>query len=225
MEGNHFRRRIRLGAALGRHPRHLLPYARHLPLWGRTPIDLELPWFSYGAIDFLAAAITPGSQVFEYGSGGSTVFFARRAAQVVCVENDVAWHRRVREHLRQSGLANVDCQLHAFGDAEADRYQELSYFHGLEAGRFDLIVVDGFCGFGTGRYGKLRLHAFALACAAVKRPGLVVLDDSWMFPQARTLAGNIEPEYFQGVGPCRYGVTSTSVFRFGSGDGQAVHPL
>jgi hypothetical protein len=222
MDGNHLQRLIRLAAALGRRPWQLLPYVRHLPLWGKTPIDLELPWFSYGVIGYLARMITPACQIFEYGSGGSTIFFARRAAYVVCVENDAAWHRRVQEHLRRAGLTNVDCQLHASGDVEAGRYQELSYFHALEAGRFDLIVVDGFCGFGTGRYGKLRPHAFSQACAAVKRPGMVVLDDFWMFPEARTLAGCVEPEVFQGVGPCRYGVTSTAVFRFEGGAGRPV---
>ena len=214
MDSNHLQRLIRLTAALGRHPLQSVRYARHLPLWGRTPIDLEIPWFSYGAIDYLACAITPDWQVFEYGSGGSTVFFARRAAHVVCVENDAAWHTKVQEHLQRSGLTNVDCQLHAFGDAEAGHFEALPYFHALEAGRFNLIVVDGFCGFGTGRYGKLRPHAFARACAAVKRPGMVVLDDYWMFPEAPSLAGGVEPEVFEGVGPCRYGVTSTAVFRF-----------
>jgi predicted O-methyltransferase YrrM len=214
MDGNHIQRLLRLAAALGRRPWKLVPYLHHLPLWRRSPIDLELPWFSYGAIDYLARTIKPDFRVFEFGSGGSTLFFARRAAQVVCVENDANWHRRVQEQVCRADLTNVDCQLHSFGDLEAANYKSLSYFDSLESGRFDLIVVDGFCGFGTGQHGKLRPYAFAQACAAVKRPGIVVLDDFWMFPEVLLMGNTAIHDVFQGVGPCRYGVTSTAVFRF-----------
>ena len=214
MDGTSSQRAWRLCKALVQRPRFIPGYLAHLPLWKRAPLDVGLPLFSYGAIDYIARLMRPGQKVFEYGSGGSTVFFARRAQRVVSVENEAEWQRMVSARLAQLGLTNVDCQLHAFGDAEAGNYGSLPYFNVLTPNTYDIIIVDGFCGYGTGgKGGQLRPYALAQARAAVKRPGLVVLDDAWMFPEAEAVAG-VKPHLFQGIGPCRYGVTSTAVFRF-----------
>lgn len=195
-------------------PAQIPRYLAHLPCWGRSPIDLELPWFAYGAIDFLGPKVRPEHEVFEFGSGGSSVFLARRARSVVCVENDAAWHEVVTARARRLGLANLHCELHAFADAEAARYRELPYFRAIEGRRFDLIIVDGFCGYTTGRYGRLRPHCFALALQAVRPGGMIVVDDYWMYPEFAALAPSAKLTIFEGPGPCRYGVTSTAVFQF-----------
>lgn len=54
-----------------------------------------LPWLTYGAIRRLEQLV-PGRNVFEYGSGSSTGWFARHAASIVSVENDADWAERVR---------------------------------------------------------------------------------------------------------------------------------
>ncbi|HEY0863732.1 MAG TPA: hypothetical protein VGD97_06475 [Lacunisphaera sp.] len=204
----------RLTGSLLSHPAQVPRYVSHLPVWARSPIDLELPWFSYGAIDFLRDAVRPGHMVFEFGSGGSSVFLARRAQQVQSVENDPAWHAIVTARAQKLGLANLHCELHAFGDEDAHRYAELPYFRAIEGRRFDLIVVDGFCGFSTGTYGALRPHCFRLALQAVRPGGMIVVDDYWMYPEFAALAPQAQLTVFEGPGPCRYGVTSTAVFRF-----------
>ena len=38
----------------------------------------ELPWITFGAIDFLKQKTVKGMMVFEYGSGSSTLFWAKR---------------------------------------------------------------------------------------------------------------------------------------------------
>jgi hypothetical protein len=64
-----------LAVKLLRHPGHIPRYLAYLPAWGRSPVDLELPWFSYSAIDALEKRLRPEHRVFEFGSGGSSVFF------------------------------------------------------------------------------------------------------------------------------------------------------
>lgn len=204
----------RLTGSLLSHPGHASRYLRHLPCWGRSPIDLELPWFSYGAIDFLRNAVRPAHTVFEFGSGGSSVFLARLARNVRSVENDPAWHQVVFARAAKLGLANLHCELHAFGDEDAARYSELPYFRALEGHQYDVIVIDGFCGFTTGLYGALRPHCFRLALAAILPGGMIVVDDYWMYPEFAALAPQAKLTVFEGTGPCRYGVTSTAVFRF-----------
>jgi hypothetical protein len=50
---------------------------------GRSPIKDEQPWMTFGAIDFLKKRINRTDQIFEWGSGGSTVFFRKHTNDVV----------------------------------------------------------------------------------------------------------------------------------------------
>src|SRR3981081_59638 len=68
----------RVITSLALHPQYISRCIHHNLLNGKTPLDLELPWFSYAAIDFLEDFLQPHMTVCEYGSGGSTLFFSRR---------------------------------------------------------------------------------------------------------------------------------------------------
>lgn len=206
---------LMLAGALLRHPTHVPVWLTTLPCWGRRPMDVELPWFSNGAINYLKRAVRPEHEVFEFGSGGSSVFFARRTRSVRSVENDAAWYRLVTERTAALGLGNFRCELHPFGDDDVARHQELSYFSAIVGHTYDIVVVDGFCGFTANTYGPLRPHAFDLALAAVRRPGgMIVVDDYWMYPELTARASGSQVHVFESTGPCRYGVTSTAVFQF-----------
>jgi hypothetical protein len=54
-----------------------------------------LPWYTYPAIEFLQARVRPEMVIFEYGCGNSTLWWAKRVAEVVSVEHDGEWYRRV----------------------------------------------------------------------------------------------------------------------------------
>src|SRR5438876_373724 len=74
MQGSLPRNIGRLTADLLRHPRYISRCLRHHPLNGRSPLEFEIPWFSYAAIDFLKGFLHSQMVGFEYGSGGSTLF-------------------------------------------------------------------------------------------------------------------------------------------------------
>ena len=77
----------------------------------KTPADLELPWFAYAAIDFLDGFLQPHMTVCEYGSGGSTLFFARRVKSVFSIEDNAEWFNRISELLRAKAIGNVDSEI------------------------------------------------------------------------------------------------------------------
>ncbi len=54
-----------------------------------------LPWYTYSAINYLKTLDLSNSTIFEYGSGMSSVFFSKRAKQVVSVENVAEWYEIV----------------------------------------------------------------------------------------------------------------------------------
>ena len=55
----------------------------------RSPVDAAgrpVPWMGYCVIDFLEERLTRDFRIFEFGSGGSTLFWASRCAEVVSYE-------------------------------------------------------------------------------------------------------------------------------------------
>ncbi|MEA2488493.1 MAG: hypothetical protein QOH21_285, partial [Acidobacteriota bacterium] len=82
-----------------------------------SPIADELPWMTFGAIDFLDGYLQPGMRVFEYGSGGSTLFYLRHGASVVSVEHDAEWGDVVR------GAATAELDLHVCPPTAGEGFQ------------------------------------------------------------------------------------------------------
>src|SRR5437773_261769 len=107
MHGTVSRKIGRLIGNLMLHPQYLPRCLTHNVINGKTPLDLELPWFSYAAIDFLEDFLQPEMTVCEYGSGGSTLFFSRRVKAVYSIEDNERWHEMVARRLAQKSLTNV----------------------------------------------------------------------------------------------------------------------
>lgn len=197
----------RLVANLVSHPQYISRCLAHNLLNGKTPLDLELPWFSYGAIDFLAKYLKPDMAVCEYGSGGSTLFFARRVKSVFSIEDNPRWFELVTQRLREKSITNAHLKLCPFDFKNPVGFEHSAYLHSIPDERFDVIVVDG-----SEEWTKIRPVCFEKAEHRVKRGGLIVVDDSWRYPALRQANHAQSYKVFQSVGPCRPGVTSTDVF-------------
>ena len=87
----------RSAKVLARHPRLGKELPRLAATRGRSTMRLRLPWLPFRLIDELAAVIGPGSRVFEYGGGGSTLWFLDRGAEVVTVEHHEGWANQLEE--------------------------------------------------------------------------------------------------------------------------------
>jgi Methyltransferase domain len=200
-----------LVSALVRSPSLVGPYVRYLPLWGRQPIACELPWVSFGALKFLNRYVRPHHEVFEYGGGGSTLYFARRAKSVLTMESHADWHRSLVAAIAAKGLANAVCELHPISSDEPDTFRQDTFFHRVRAQTWDIILIDCYCGYSRTRYGLIRPYAFELALEQLKPGGIIVLDDSWMFPELLGPRPGWRVTDYAGPGPCRYGITSTAI--------------
>src|SRR3954452_8270654 len=84
-------------------PQYISRCLAHNIVNGKSPLDLEIPWFSYAAIDFLEPWLRPDMTVCEYGSGGSTLFFARRVKSVFSIEDNPKWFELVSQRLKEKG--------------------------------------------------------------------------------------------------------------------------
>ena len=82
---------MKLAGALVRQPQYIPPeLLSNLSLSRHSPLAQNLPWWSFAAID-AADRLFPAKRIFEWGSGGSTLRYAQKGAQLTAIEDDSAW--------------------------------------------------------------------------------------------------------------------------------------
>ena len=145
--------------------------------------------------------------VFEYGSGGSTLFFARRVRTVISTEDNAAWIEKVRRRLTELSLKNVELQHHEFDFKNPKEFENSAYLNSIPPQKFDVIVVDG-----AEEIVPVRPNCFYHAENFINPGGIIVVDDSWRYPELRRKNRAVGHRIFKSVGPCRPGVTSTDIF-------------
>ncbi|MCW0216772.1 MAG: hypothetical protein OJI67_00490 [Prosthecobacter sp.] len=120
-------------------------------------VGAPIPWYTYPAIEFLNTLDLSECNVFEFGSGNSSIFWAGRTKHVTSVEDDKQWF----EHVQARKQGN---QVVLYGKDKA------SYIAALvnHLQRYDIIVVDG----------RWRLACIPASIAALKPGGFIVLDNS-----------------------------------------------
>lgn len=104
-----------------------------MPKWWEPTLDGTIPavpWLGPDVIPFLDRLLQPDWKVCEHGSGGSTLWFAERVAQVVAVESDHDWLGKVEAAIP----ANVEL---IFSESQ-DPPKKL-----LRRKGFDLLLIDG----------------------------------------------------------------------------------
>lgn len=212
MNNSYFEKATSLMGALARSPGDWPAYLRYLPCWGRQPIDCGMPWTSFGALRFLAGYVRPIHDVFEYGGGGSTLWFARHVHSVLTMESHADWHRTLVSTLKAQSLANAACEYHPLSSDYPDQFKGDEFFQRITSGTWDIILVDCYCGHSAKPFGFTRPFALELAFRHTKPGGIIVLDDSWMFKELLGPRSGWRVTDYVGPGPCRYGVTSTAIF-------------
>ena len=197
----------RLVANLARNPQYLPRTFQHNIINGASPLDLQMPWFSYAAIDFLEEKLKPEMQVCEYGSGGSTLFFAKRTNRVISIEDNPQWFEMVTGRVKELGIDNVEVKLCPFDFKNPIGFEKSEYLHAIPKKKLDVIVIDG-----SEEWKQVRPICFDHAENFIKPGGMIVVDDSWRYPSLRTHNHAKDHKVFESVGPCRPGVTSTDIF-------------
>lgn len=156
----------------------------------KSTLDYRVPWLVFSSISFLDQWVRKEMQVFEYGSGGSTLYFAGRAGHVVSVEHQKEWYGYARKALDESGFENIDYLLiepqplqdvTAMNCTDPTHYVScFSEYKGTEFSAyakaidryadesFDLIIIDG----------RVRHSCIAHAMRKVKQHGILLLDNA-----------------------------------------------
>jgi len=178
----------------------------------------KIPWLPYLATEYIRN-LKPKS-VFEWGSGGSTLFFAEMSplVELVSIEHSGEWYDKVDKQLRMMKrlfsvrYQLIPCEADEIGPDKANpaHYKSGSTELGPvnfqkyasiidQYGKFDLILIDGMA----------RASCLYHAISHVKPGGCIVLDNvgdrPYYLEQTDYLFGNYENGWerilFSGYGP------------------------
>jgi hypothetical protein len=144
--------------------------------WRRKSIDKDgkpLPWLTYPLIHFLEPKLNRNLQMFEYGCGNSTKWFADRVGHIVSVEHDAGWYKMVKEELPSNAelvleTVNADLDYSTITFLSADDKSDYSLSITKTGDLYDIILVDGI----------YRNNSVVNAANCLKKEGVIILDNS-----------------------------------------------
>ncbi len=161
----------------------------------KRPIDANknpCPWYTYPAIEYINQLDFSNKEVFEYGSGNSTIFWSEVAKRVVSIENNKEWYEII------SSKVGKKTEVQLIVD-DVSYIQEI-----LNHENFDIIVIDGLH----------RLDCAKVAIERLKPGGIIILDNSdWFVKTAKFLReSNLIEVDMTGLGPINPYAWTTSFF-------------
>jgi len=68
---------------------------------GEEHIKKRMPWLAKGAVDWLENNLTKDFKILEFGSGGSTLFFAERCKEVITIENNKKFYDLILDYINE----------------------------------------------------------------------------------------------------------------------------
>jgi hypothetical protein len=162
---------------------------RFFPGWlrsfGQSSIRDGVPWLPFELIEWLDKQLSPQMHVFEFGSGGSTIYFASKVKVLVSVEHDRSWYEEVTHALKSRQIFNVEYLLREpelthsssliqYSDNYGTRYANMSFAQYVKSidcypdKFFDIVLVDG----------RSRKGCIEHAVPKIRQNGFLVFDNS-----------------------------------------------
>src|SRR3990170_3194013 len=89
-------------------PRYLM---NRLRLMGYEAVHRDAPWLTKDMVGILASWFHPDDRGLEWGSGRSTIWFAKRVSRLISIEHDDLWYQKISARLMENKLSNVDYRL------------------------------------------------------------------------------------------------------------------
>jgi hypothetical protein len=128
----------------------------------RKPVDNignPIPWMNFAVVNLLGNRLSHDLDLFEFGSGYSTLFFASRVRSVTSVEYDRKWFDLIK-------LQTPENVMLIFIEKDVDgNYCRVINSSGKQ---YDVVVVDG----------RDRVNCMKQGVAALSQRGVIILDDS-----------------------------------------------
>ncbi len=117
-----------------------------------------IPWYTYPAIEYLSQFDYEDKEIFEFGCGYSSMFWANRAKKVTSIEDNINWFSKWQNEFKHPKL---DIRWRDEGEGYYNAIYE-------DKKKYDVIIIDG----------KRRADCARVALDCLADDGMIILDDS-----------------------------------------------
>jgi|TARA_B110000196_G_scaffold315010_1_gene323955 hypothetical protein len=150
-----------------------------------------MPLYTYPCYEYLRSINWENSNIFEYGCGYSTVWWANMNTNIYGVEDNQEWVNKV----------NLNNKYKISVEKELEPYTKSIYKHKID---FDVIVIDG----------SFRTKCVEPALNCLAEGGIIVLDNCDNNPRAKELLdkSDLLPVHFHGFKPIHVDTETTSCY-------------
>jgi hypothetical protein len=156
--------------------------------------NAKIPWYTYPAIEYLDNIDFSDKIVFEYGSGDSSAYWARKAKLVRSAEHNKEWYEKINNEIAENQIIEL-CE------------NEKDYLDAINKipGKIDIIIIDG----------VYREKCARLVQGHLSDGGIVILDNAdWYKETSKYLREKLDllEVDFHGFGPINAYTWTTSIF-------------
>jgi len=201
--------------------KYFLPYYKSL-ITKDYLLKNELPWIVFKATDFLKRRINKNMKVFEFGMGGSTLFFSKRVKELVSIEHNPGWYFKIKNILKKKKVCNYKCILikptalkngggiSAYS-SDSQKYKNKSFETYIKTidqykdSYFDMVFIDG----------RSRVSCIKHSIKKIRKGGFLILDNSDRdnYSGGTKLLSEWQQKYFFGLGPVSENFWGTTIWR------------
>jgi len=128
----------------------------------QTPVNINIqpiPWVTYSFISYIENRLNKSMNIFEYGSGNSTLYYAEKVNHIISVEHDKNWFEKLLGNIPEN-VQLIHCELQYGGDYCKTIVSTDS--------KYSIIIVDG----------RDRVNCILNSTLSLSHDGVLILDDS-----------------------------------------------
>ena len=154
-----------------------------------------IPWYTYSSIEYLNNLDLNNVNIFEYGSGNSSIYFLNKGALVTSVEDDLDWFKKIKNKMEGHNLIFEENQK--------------EYISKVSTKKFDIVVIDGSYRFECAEYTISEIKSNKIS------PQLIIFDNSDWYENSINLIDKElgwERVDFYGLGPVNNYTWVTSMY-------------
>ena len=128
----------------------------------KKPVDANnnpTPWMNYGIVEFLKERLNKDLNLFEYGSGFSTLFYSTHVNNVISIEYNKKWFDYIKN------IPSSNSEIYFYEKDIDGRYCRA--IHDFEY-LYKIVIVDG----------RDRVNCIKQSVSKLTCDGVLILDDS-----------------------------------------------
>jgi len=137
-------------------------------------VHADYPWLTPKANEIIESKISKEDIGLEYGSGRSTIWFARRVAYLTSVEHNLFWFEKIKMNLEKNNQNNVNLIFNEVPkNSEYAKKRYVGIADNFPDRSLDFVLIDGL----------LRDECALKVLGKIKLGGILIIDNiNWYLP-------------------------------------------